>query len=118
MVRLHRWQNNVAKTCQEQVAACEAAVDADVSKSAVPQRARDVKMPRLTAEINMLSAWYRKKAKLVSVARQLHGHEFLLITRSFTFLMVMHLFSGRWMQTQVSADISCLLSFTSANWSR
>lgn len=25
MVRLHRWQNNVAKTCQEQVAACEAA---------------------------------------------------------------------------------------------
>lgn len=32
MVRLHRWQNNVAKTCQEQVAACEAAVDADVSK--------------------------------------------------------------------------------------
>lgn len=89
-----------------------------MSKSAVPQRARDVKMPRLTAEINMLSAWYRKKTKLVSVARQLHGHEFLLITRSFTFLMVMHLFSGRWLQTQVSADISCLLSFTSANWSR
>lgn len=58
----------MAKQCSKNVSGTSGSlwscrVDADVSKSAVPQRARDVKMPRLTAEINMLSAWYRKKNK-------------------------------------------------------